>query len=476
MPDYQYTPTVEDFSRVSAAAILFSLFLVRTAFSSLFEMTPKKVASGLVLVLAGLISIPQHPTIHRIAKAFGIKSHDTLEQCVMHKSFQVSCIISCIVNYLVTMLSGTPSFGYLILDDVLCARPDAKKLPYVYRDYDYVSGKYTLAQRMVFLIWSNGFIKIPIGFALWHKATSLYLKDKNLPYKTKNQLARELITKAIEAKIPFHYIAFETWYAGKENLRFCLSHQVKFVTSLKSNTLVRFVITPQPTGKRGRPKRYDTISCQELSDRFPTRNCHKYPSLYGLRARRFLINLKGVSKGIDDSLVLVMVRKYHRSHLDMRTSLAKRQQRHPHKYILTNMTNLTTVEAVCFYQTRWNIEVFFRDLKQHFGLSRCMGRTVEFALRHLALICLAYTGMEIYRNHLLKEELDCDSLSVGESKLALFSQLFFFKQNGEVLLISPVRTLNSKELETFLEVPYIGESDNHWWSEKLMKQAFLTSS
>jgi len=470
MPNYQYMPTVDEFAQVSAAAILFACFLTKTAFFSLFHSIPKTVASGLVIVLAGLMSVPKHPTMHRIAKTFGIKSHDTLEQCVMHKSLRVSCIMSSIINYLLTMLSGAPSFGYVILDDVLCARPHAKKLPYVYRDYDYVSRKHTMAMRIVFLIWSNGFIKIPIGFALWHKASSRYLFENNLPYKTKNQLARELIAKAIEAKIPFSYITFDCWYAGKENLRFLLSKRVKFVTSLKSNAKIRFVITPQPTGKRGRPKRYDTLTCKELPKRFPTRSCHKYPRLYSLRARRFSINLKSVS----DSLVVVMVRKYTQSRLDMRTSEAKKQQRHPHRYILTNMADLTTVEVVFNYQSRWNIEVFFRDLKQNFALGRCMGRTVEHAVRHIALIIMAYTGVEIHRTYLLSGELD--SLSIGESKLALFSQLFSFKQEGQRLMISPIRRLHSKQLEILTEATCTGESDNPCWSEKPMKQAFLECS
>lgn len=470
MPNYQYTPTVDEFAQVSAAAILFSCFLVKTAFRHFFDTLPKAVASGLILVVAGLVSIQKYPTYHRIAKTFGLKSHDTLEQCVMHKSFQVSCVISSIVNYLVTMLSGAPSFGYLILDDVLCARPYAFKLPYVYRDYDYVNGKYTKAMRIVFLIWSNGFIKIPVGFALWHKSTSKYLLENNLPYKSKNQLARELISKAYESKIPFNYIAFDCWYAGKENLRFLLSKRVKFVTSLKSNAKIRFVITPQPTGKRGRPKRYDTLSCQQLSRRFPTNSCHKYPRLYGLRARRFSIDLKGVA----EPLTLVMVRKYTGSHLDMRTSEARKQQRHPHKYMLTNMTAKTTVEVVFAYQSRWNIEVFFRTLKQDFGLGRCMGRTVEHARRHIAFICLGYTSVEIYRTHLLNEELELPS--IGESKLALFSQLFFFKQENQNLVISPAQTINSKQLEILLQLPYTEESDNPFGSETLMKEAFLTSS
>lgn len=145
MYQLKYTPTVEEFARVSAMAILFGGFLIKTTFSSLLVLVPKTVAYGLLLALAGLMSVPQHPTVHRIAKTLGIKSHDTLERCVMHKSWTVGCIMTALMNYLVAMLSGIPSFGYLILDDVLCAKPQAKKFPYVYKDYDYVNNKYTLA-------------------------------------------------------------------------------------------------------------------------------------------------------------------------------------------------------------------------------------------------------------------------------------------------------------------------------------------
>lgn len=486
MYQLKYTPTVEEFANVSAAAILFGGFLIKTTFSSLLVLVPKTVSHGLFLVFAGLMSVPQHPTIHRIAKTLGIKSHDTLERCVMHKSWTVGCIMTGLINYLVTMLSGIPSFGYLILDDVLCAKPHAKKFPYVYKDYDYVNGKYTLAMRVVFLLWSNGCIKIPVGFALWHKAGSAYLKENNLPYKTKNQLARELIQRAIESKIPFDYITFDSWYASKENFRFLISLQVKFVTSLKSNSKIRFRFAirpqPQPTGKGkpGHPKLYDTLTCKELARRFPTNSCHKYPRLFGLRARRFVINLKGIS----GSLTLVMVRNYMGSHLDLRTSVAKKQRRHPHKYILTNLMNLTTVEVVQHYQSRWDIEVFFRDLKQHLALGRCMGRTVEHAQRHLALICLAYTGIEIFRTHSLKEkeQLTLTTLTIGEAKLALGTQLFQVKQNGETLLISHLKPLNSKQLELFLEIADIADtadikgSDNPWCSGGLIKEAFLTSA
>lgn len=459
---YQYTPTIEEFATVTAAAILFGWWLMRKLFPSLLRDLPDWVASGMIISISGVMSLPYRPTIHRIAKSFGIKSHDTLERCVMHTSWNVAIIMAGILNFLLTSVCGSPSMGYLILDDVLCDRRGGKKLPYVYKDYDYVNDRYTLAMRIVFLVWSNGLIKIPVGFALWHKSTSRYLREHNLPYKSKNQLARELIEEAIKGGIPFDYIAFDSWYSSKENLRFLLERGIKFVTSLRSNRKIRFVISPQPRGKRGRPKRYDTLSCKDLAERFPVRVFHKYGTLGGLRARGFDVNLKGVG-----DLRLVMVRNYSNSHLEMRSCGARKKRRDPHKYILTNMKGLTVAEVVRRYQSRWQIEVFFRDLKQHFALGRCMGRKVESANRHIALICLGYVGVEIFKSRYLDA-----SYSIGEAKLELAKQTFLIKQEGDEIEILPSHRMDKKVWNSLFESSPNGERDNLEKVESLMDQAF----
>lgn len=132
---YQYTPTIEEFATVTAAAILFGWWLMRKLFPSLLRDLPDWVASGMIISISGVMSLPYRPTIHRIAKSFGIKSHDTLERCVMHTSWNVAIIMAGILNFLLTSVCGSPSMGYLILDDVLCDRRGGKKLPYVYKLY-----------------------------------------------------------------------------------------------------------------------------------------------------------------------------------------------------------------------------------------------------------------------------------------------------------------------------------------------------
>jgi len=46
--------------------------------------------------------------------------------------------------------------------------------------------------------------------------------------------------------------------------------------------------------------------------------------------------------------------------------------------------------------------------------------------------------------------------------LALFTQMFQVKQDGQTLMISPLKTLSPKQLELFLEITDTRESDNPW--------------
>lgn len=223
-PYYPLTPSPEEFAQVAAAAILLA---------------------------------------HRVAKQLGLASHDTLERVVMQKCWTAADIMAALITYALTYISGTPFMGYLVLDDVIIPKRYAKKLAYVYWDHDYVNGKKIRCMRVVLLLWTNGYIKLPVGFALWHKKGSAFLTERGLDYRTKNELAMELIQK--DHHIPFEYLTFDSWYASRDNLK--LLHKelhVNFVTALKCTTNIRFVRNTEPKEKRkrGRPKRYDTLQCQ----------------------------------------------------------------------------------------------------------------------------------------------------------------------------------------------------------------------
>jgi hypothetical protein len=124
----------------------------------------------------------------------------------MSKYWTAANVMAAVVNYTITYISGTPSMGYLILDDVIVPKRYAKKLAYVYWDWDYINSKKIRCMRVVLLLWTNGSIKLPVGFALWHKKGSAFLTQQGLDYRTKNEIAMELIQKALDSHILFEYL------------------------------------------------------------------------------------------------------------------------------------------------------------------------------------------------------------------------------------------------------------------------------
>lgn len=448
MRSYPLTPSPEEFIQVGAAAILLTYRLIFSVFPELVTRMPNRVATGFIFVIAGMMCIPKNQTIHRIAKCLGMASHDTLERVVMEKSWAAADIIAALITYTLTCSTGTPFMGYLILDDVIIPKRYAKKLAYAYWDYDYVNKKKIRCMRVVLLLWTNGSIKLPVGYALWHKKDSAFLTERGLDYRTKNELAMELITKTVKCHIPFEYLTFDSWYASRGNLGFLHNElHVRFVTALKCTTNIRFVIDTEPEGKRkrGRPKRYDTLQCQILAERFPVTRCHPYKQI-DARARGFSISLRSVS----DELKVVLVRHYARSRY-LKEIVEGKKKRHPHKYILTNMTNLTVVEIVQRYRARWAIETFFRDIKQHLGIGRLKGRTVEHAERHIALVLLAYVCLELTKDAFATPHLPANKMTIGDVKLALSTH---FVQCSKTEAGIQVKPLSPMTRETFEQIQY----------------------
>jgi hypothetical protein len=238
--------------------------------------------------------------------------------------------------------------------------------------------------------------------------------------------------------------------------------QVKFVTALKCTTNIRFVINAEPDGKRGRPKRYDTLQCQELADRFPTTRCHFYQRI-DARARGFAVSFRSVS----DDLKVVMVRDYVRSQYLKGVAEGNKKKRHPHKYIVTNMTDSTVVEIVQRYRCRWAIETFIRDLKQHVGFGCLKGRTVEHAERHIALVLLAYVCLE-----LLKDAFPAEKMTIGDVKLALCTHFVQIeKENGTEVQIKPLTPMNRDTFEQIRHRLEKGCCDNLSLQEILYSQS-----
>ena len=362
-----------------------------------FRLTP-----ALLAYLTGLIT-QENITATVLASQVGVVSHDDLTRLLRNIGPGLSAG-ACWAVRLATRLGAD---GWLIIDDVLLPKPFAQALAFAGWDYDHASNRNTYGLRLVFVVWCNGVLLIPLLFTCWQKdltkkpARPKRAKKKksrkkagppcaarnrkrkkpgtNRPvpaapdkkvarlasgarYRTKNQLAQAMLWKLVRRGLPVRYVLFDNWYASDANLLRWEKLGLHWVTRAKSNLEV------EAEGQK--------VSVKQLGETVRKANYHYYPQL-GARARSFLVRRRG-------RLLLLVIIQNDSGPESGRT-----------KYLLTSDLELTTRGVVQWYRRRWPIEVFFRDAKQHLGLGKCEARSAEAIVGHIFLVCVAYSLLQV---------------------------------------------------------------------------------
>ena len=320
-----------------------------------YEMGFAKISCVLCLSLAiqylcGMILLDKCQTIDGIAKAFGKVSNDTLALGLHYfRLFDSSFFI----NMVKAIQSKTMEAGYLIVDDVTIVK-FGKKIEVCGKIYDHVTKKHCLGFMIVVILWTNGTIKIPLQFRIWKcKAIT---GEKN--YKTKMELTYEMLDYINNVGLSVRYVAFDSWYCGKPFLkRLRDTYGYDFITRIKCNRKIWF----------------DDLSLQvRWLDMMLPKGTFRYYQNVGLYLRSVEVYLPGYG-----DIKLCIVHKEKKS--NVKNS----------KYIVTNMP-LSTQNILLHYASRWSIEVFFRDMKQSFGLSKFQFRKERMIEPHIMLLFIGY--------------------------------------------------------------------------------------
>ena len=300
--------------------------------------------------LCGMILLDKNQTIDGIAKAFGNISNDTLSLGLHYFRILDNNFF---INMVKTIQSKTMEVGYLIIDDVTIIKY-GKEIEVSGDIYDHVTKKHCSGFMIVVILWSNGIIKIPIAFRIW-KCKSITGKDK---YKSKIDLAYEMLEHIYSSGLLTKYVVYDSWYSGEPLMKKLRdSYGYNFITRIKCNRKVWYDDYP--------------LQVKWLDLMFP-KVSFRYYSKSGL----YLKSLKAYLPGYGDVRICIVHRKKDSKVKDS-------------KYIVTNML-LSTQDMLLFYATRWTIEVFFRDLKQLFGLGKSQFRKEKMINAHIQLLFIGF--------------------------------------------------------------------------------------
>lgn len=415
---------IDGLIKVSPYAVLYifriSIGLLVTG-AKLTSYLPSKALLCIAAYVSGLTVLEKKQTQSKIASTIGHVTHDALNRLAGElEGLPTQMAISTIA-----LITGIYECGYIILDDTIVPKPFSRFVAGTYVDYDYTQRRYVRCHRIVVVIWTNGAIYIPVAFAFWHH------RDFVRRYRTKNQIARILIYYVVRHHIPFSYLAFDNWYASKQNLRFFDKLGITFITRLRNNT---WIIHDNERQKVHKLTEYE---------------CHYYSELDAY-VRQFEVKYPCFGIG---SLAIVKNDKH--------------EEPGKTKYLFTNDLSLSNREFVLRYRSRWHVEIFFRTCKQYFGLAACQAQMMPQVILHVRMVFLAYT---------LTQLLMADSsLSTGDMQKHLRSlhclylpdedpRLVSMQEDGTLIpitleeLINPIRTRIPSAMDA--QIPTITESIN----------------
>ncbi len=322
-------------------------------------MLGNRVLWGISTYLAGLVVLDRKRTATRIAQQFGFINHDQLWRLGKLFGDIESAINQWWINFL---LCFDLTQGWFILDDVLIHKPYAKWMIGLYDQYDHVQHRHVKGIRLVVVLWTNGKVRVPVAFAIWHA------KGFVKRYRTKNQIARLLIYRLIRQGIPLNEseLVCDNWYASKANLRFFEHLRISVVTRLRKNAWVTL--------------EQERIQLKHLANLESISSYHFYASLDAY-VKTYLVEYPQVG------IIRVAVVKQDRHAESGRT-----------KFLIATQLQLSNPQLVQRYRNRWVIELFFRDIKQHFGVADCQARERVQILFHLRMVFLAALVIDLVTN------------------------------------------------------------------------------
>jgi SRSO17 transposase len=248
--------------------------------------------------------------------------------------------------------------GWLVLDDTLTHKT-GKSIEAVGILRDHCENRYVLAHNIVTAL----FIKkdgacYPIDFRLYLKEE--YCKEQGTPFKTKIELAKELVEEAVSFGLEIEAVLFDNWYASKEFIGFLQARGLKWVTRLKPDRNVKI---------RGTYVAISDFSSTLPPDAFKRIMVGKIPYWAFSKA----VDLKGVGR-------VRIVISYDNEEL----------QGDP-AYFATNDLQWESKRILTTYGHRSKTEGFYRDVKQHLGLEAYQLRDLWAIKRHWCLVFLAYS-------------------------------------------------------------------------------------
>jgi len=269
--------------------------------------------------------------------------------------------------------------GVVVIDDTIVHKT-GKHIEGVSWIFDHCENKTVLGQSVVTSHYVDRQVNYPIDYRFYFSEKSEYAKTHSSEFKTKIQLAIELMLDAIEKKAAVFVL--DSWFICDDVVSCADEHGKAIVGRVKCD---RLVYTPQ--------NKLVSIGdfAKSLSDN----------------------DFKEIVVGEKKYRIFTKVMRLKSLKKKVRVVISWMEGKDEPIFLIANQLGWSPVKIIETYNFRYTIEPFYKDAKQNFGLEDCQVRTLDGIKRHWYLVFLAYSLVKL---SLCKSKLSgkISATSIGE--------------------------------------------------------------
>lgn len=304
----------------------------------------------------------------------------------------------------------------LSVDDTLCEHVGSL-FEYVDHHYNHSDASYPLAHNPVTSHFVSGPVRFPIDLRLyrryeevtrWKEFVHKHFPDQLIPttkkeraklhkvvdpvlredpdfltlhnqFHTKIEVAIELVRKAVDRKLPFSVVLFDSWYLAEELVLVLAEVEKDWVSILKRNRNLEtnsFVLRDEA----GSPISFagPHVKVEDLVAHIP-------PSAY-----------RAVRVGEQTYWCFSMTARLPSlGKVRLVISFANAELSGTFVVLVSNRLDWSAAKIIATYLLRWPVETFYQDGKSYLGLNEYRMRSAEAIKNHWCLVFVAYSFLHL---------------------------------------------------------------------------------
>jgi SRSO17 transposase len=283
-------------------------------------------------------------------------------------------------------IPGTKKTVYMLIDSTAQSKRSKKMGNRIIHTKGYISNHFFV---MGLLYFPDTNVRIPLPRRVYR--TKRYCQKHGYKYRSQVQLAEMMIRYAHVPDDIDVIVIFDSYFPSKGVIKAIKNKGYHFVCSAKKNRV------DVDTGKQLKAICQEHIVSGRLKNRIQIRVPSKRSGYAHVSAQKY-----------ETKIYITYTEKLNISKMgDVQVVFSRKESDKSDlknmRYILTDMLHINTCEILTIYSYRWQIELYFKELKSYLGLGHYQMLSFRAIVRHVDCVIMAFMYLEHLRIKKLME-------------------------------------------------------------------------